>query len=70
VKPGNAGGTLYTPIAEFGRVVLRSDPAHPDGAGAALIAEALARAIRSSPAWSTYLASVGGDSTSAARSPE
>jgi lysophospholipase L1-like esterase len=70
VTPGNAGSTLYTPIAEFGRVVLRSDPAHPDAAGAALIAEALARAIRSRPAWSTYLASVGGDSTSAARSPE
>ena len=42
VTPQNAGGTLYTSIAEFGRVVLRSDPAHPDAAGAALIAEALA----------------------------
>jgi len=69
VPPEHFGGTLYTPIAEFGRVVLRSDPAHPDAAGAALIAEALARTIRSRPAWRTYVATVGGGATSAARSP-
>jgi len=67
VTPENAGGTLYTPVAEFGRVILRSDPAHPDAAGAELIAEALAETIRARPAWSTYLASVGGDLT--ARNP-
>ena len=69
VTPQNAGGTLYTSIAEFGRVVLRSDPAHPDAAGAALIAEALAQTIRSQPSWSTFLAAVGGGLTTTAGRP-
>ena len=69
MTPQNAGGTLYTSIAEFGRVVLRSDPAHPDAAGAALIAEALAQTIRSQPSWSTFLAAVGGGLTTTAGRP-
>lgn len=65
----NAGGTLYLPVAEFGRVVLRSDPVHPDAAGAALIAEALAQTIRSRPGWNAYRAATGGGLTTTAASP-
>ncbi len=69
VTPETAGGTRHLPIATFGRVVLRSDPAHPDALGAELIAETLAQTIRSRPVWVAYRAATGGGFTAATRSP-
>lgn len=55
IGAADVGTTVYLPVAEFGRMPLRSDPAHPDAAGAALIADALARTIRGRPAWTAFM---------------
>jgi lysophospholipase L1-like esterase len=69
LTPEKAGSTVYVPIAEFGRMVLRSDPSHPDAMGAELIAEAVAQTIRSRPSWNRFLAAVeGGPPATAPRS--
>jgi len=52
----DAGSVVYPPLAEFGRMLLRSDPVHPDAIGAGLIAEALAQAVRARPGWQAYVA--------------
>jgi lysophospholipase L1-like esterase len=43
------GVTMYAPVAQFGRRILRSDVAHPDAEGYALIADALRDVIASDP---------------------
>jgi lysophospholipase L1-like esterase len=51
------GRVVYAPIARFGRVLLCSDPAHPDAAGAELISQELARVVRARPVWDAFVRS-------------
>lgn len=50
VRPSDMGTTVYAPVAQFGRRVLRSDPAHTDADGYGLIADALLDVIERSAA--------------------
>src|SRR5262249_37001362 len=59
VRASDMGATLYAPIAVFGRRVLRSDPAHTDADGQALIADALLHAIEQGAGMHAYLDSLG-----------
>lgn len=50
VHPPEMGTTVYAPVAQFGRRLLRSDVAHTDAAGNVLIADALLDVIAAMPA--------------------
>ena len=55
VRPSDMGTTVYAPVAQFGRRVLRSDPAHTDADGYGLIADALLEVIERSAALRAFL---------------